>query len=311
MNTKKLSSQIQDFSQILDSQIKDLESYNLLPTTELIQLCERAKLLFVKEPNMLKIDPPVVVCGDIHGQFPDLLSVFQFHGSCKDQKYLFLGDYVDRGKYSIECISFLLALKVRHPNNIYLLRGNHECRSISKAQGFRKECRRKYPKTNIWEIFVDLFDYLPLCATIGDSFFAVHGGLSPDIQKIETIQSIDRFREPPIAGPMADLLWSDPDDRIGFAPNVRGAGWTFGKDITSHFLQTNNLSMVIRAHQMVMQGFRQSHSQLLITIFTAPHCSVLLKNLASVLTIDKNLKKKIFQFQESKGEKNNKQRGYW
>ncbi|KAJ6250821.1 serine/threonine-protein phosphatase pp2a-related [Anaeramoeba flamelloides] len=274
MNTKKLSSQIQDFSQILDSQIKDLESYNLLPTTELIQLCERAKLLFVKEPNMLKIDPPVVVCGDIHGQFPDLLSVFQFHGSCKDQK-------------------------------------NHECRSISKAQGFRKECRRKYPKTNIWEIFVDLFDYLPLCATIGDSFFAVHGGLSPDIQKIETIQSIDRFREPPIAGPMADLLWSDPDDRIGFAPNVRGAGWTFGKDITSHFLQTNNLSMVIRAHQMVMQGFRQSHSQLLITIFTAPHCSVLLKNLASVLTIDKNLKKKIFQFQESKGKQNNKQKGYW
>jgi len=195
----------------------------------------------------------VTVCGDIHGQFHDLQELFRIGGNSPDTNYLFMGDYVDRGYYSVETVTLLVALKVRFPHRITILRGNHESRQITQVYGFYDECLRKYGNANVWKYFTDLFDYLPLTALIEDQIFCLHGGLSPSIDTLDHIRALDRVQEVPHEGPMCDLLWSDPDDRCGWGISPRGAGYTFGQDISEAFNHNNGLTLVARAHQLVME----------------------------------------------------------
>lgn len=180
----------------------------------------------------------------------------------------------------METVTLLIALKVRYKDRITILRGNHESRQITQVYGFYDECCRKYGNSNVWKCLTELFDYLPLTAVVENQFFCLHGGLSPSIETLDNIRALKRFQEVPHEGPMCDLLWSDPDDRAGWGMNPRGAGYTFGQDIAEQFNHTNNLKMIARAHQLMMEvtfrlfrdtpalttkTFRQS-SQLLTTV---------------------------------------------
>ena len=180
----------------------------------------------------MQVPAPVIICGDIHAQFHDLMEIFRIGGPCPDTNYLFMGDYVDRGYYSVETVTLLITLKVRYRERIYLLRGNHESRQITQVYGFYDECLRKYGNANVWKIFTDLFDYMPLTALVESQIFCVHGGLSPSIDLLDQIRQLPR-EEVPHEGAMCDLLWSDPDDRSGWGISPRGAGYTFGQDISS------------------------------------------------------------------------------
>jgi serine/threonine-protein phosphatase 2A catalytic subunit len=179
-----------------------------------------------------------------------------------------IGDYVDRGYYSVETVTLLVSLKIRYPQRITILRGNHESRQITQVYGFYDECLRKYGNANVWKYFTDLFDYLPLTALIENQIFCLHGGLSPSIDTLDNIRSLDRIQEVPHEGPMCDLLWSDPDDRCGWGISPRGAGYTFGQDISEAFNHNNGLTLVARAHQLVMEGYNWSQDRNVVTIFS-------------------------------------------
>jgi len=163
--------------------------------------------------------------------------------------------FLYQGHHSVETVTLLIALKVRYKDRIVILRGNHESRQITQVYGFYDECCRKYGNSNVWKALTELFDYLPLTAVVENSFFCLHGGLSPSIETLDNIRSLKRIQEVPHEGPMCDLLWSDPDDRSGWGMNPRGAGYTFGQDIAESFNHINNLKMIARAHQLMMEVF--------------------------------------------------------
>eukprot|EP00850_Spirogloea_muscicola_P017164 SM000145S00781 [mRNA] locus=s145:67028:70151:+ [translate_table: standard] len=214
-----------------------------------------------------------------------------------DTNYLFMGDYVDRGYYSVETATLLVALKVRYPDRITILRGNHESRQITQVYGFYDECLRKYGNANVWKIFTDLFDCFPLTALVESEIFCLHGGLSPSIDSLDHIRQLDRVQEVPHEGPMCDLLWSDPDDRCGWGISPRGAGYTFGQDISEQFNHNNNLKLVARAHQLVMEGYNWCHDHKVVTIFSAPNYCYRCGNMAAILEVDDNMSHTFIQFE--------------
>lgn len=205
--------------------------------------------------------------------------------------YLFMGDFVDRGFYSVETFLLLLALKVRYPDRITLIRGNHESRQITQVYGFYDECIRKYGSITVWRYCTEIFDYLSLSAIINGRIFCVHGGLSPSIEKLDQIRVIDRKQEVPHDGPMCDLLWSDPEDSNGWNVSPRGAGYLFGSDVVAAFNSTNNLDMICRAHQLVMEGYKWHFDETVLTVWSAPNYCYRCGNVAAILHLNDNLKR--------------------
>ncbi|PMD62817.1 serine/threonine-protein phosphatase pp2a catalytic subunit [Hyaloscypha bicolor E] len=280
----------------LDGWIESLMTCKQLAEVDVQRLCEKAREVLQDESNVQPVKCPVTVCGDIHGQFHDLMELFRIGGPNPDTNYLFMGDYVDRGYYSVETVTLLVALKIRYPQRITILRGNHESRQITQVYGFYDECLRKYGNANVWKYFTDLFDYLPLTALIDNQIFCLHGGLSPSIDTLDNIRALDRIQEVPHEGPMCDLLWSDPDDRCGWGISPRGAGYTFGQDISEAFNHNNGLTLVARAHQLVMEGYNWSQDRNVVTIFSAPNYCYRCGNQAAIMEIDEHLKYTFLQF---------------
>ena len=239
-----------------DRWLEDLKKLKCLPEKDLKELCEKAKEIFIEESNVQNVSAPVIICGDIHGQIYDLLELFKKGGDIPNSRYIFMGDYVDRGYNGVEVLELLLALKIKYPEHITLLRGNHESRQICFAYGFYEEITRKYGNANAWEYFTDLFDYLPLAALVEGKIFCVHGGLSPYISTIDQIRLINRKMEIPREGVFCDLMWSDPDDIETWIISCRGAGWIYGWKVVDEFTHINNLELICRAHQLVMEGFK-------------------------------------------------------
>lgn len=280
----------------LDHWIEQLNECKQLTESQVKTLCDMAKEILAKESNVQEVKCPVTVCGDVHGQFHDLMELFRIGGKSPDTNYLFMGDYVDRGYYSVETVTLLVALKVRYRERITILRGNHESRQITQVYGFYDECLRKYGNANVWKFFTDLFDYLPLTALVDGQIFCLHGGLSPSIDTLDHIRALDRLQEVPHEGPMCDLLWSDPDDRGGWGISPRGAGYTFGQDISETFNHTNGLTLVSRAHQLVMEGYNWCHDRNVVTIFSAPNYCYRCGNQAAIMELDDALKYSFLQF---------------
>ncbi|KAJ2999132.1 putative serine/threonine protein phosphatase [Globomyces sp. JEL0801] len=267
---------------------------SLLLPSQIKELCERVKELLIQEGNVPQVKTPVTVpvVGDIHGQFYDLLEIFKIGGYCPDANYIFLGDYVDRGAYSVEVITLLICLKLRYPTRVTLVRG------------FYSECMRKFDGPAVWTYFTDLFDYLVLAVVIDNTILCVHGGillhcnlfkgLSPSIHTIDQIKAIDRFK-----GPMADLVWSDPiayDTSTDCPENYfnvssRGAGYVFGKAVTKMFLEMNQLGHICRAHQICMEGYQIMFDDMLSTVWSAPNYCYRAGNLASILEISPSLER--------------------
>ena len=236
----------------VDNILEKLRRVELPTEQEIKGLCDKAREILDKLDNVAELKCPITVCGDIHGQFDDLLEIFDVGGEVPETNYIFLGDFVDRGYNSVETFIFLLTLKIKYPDRITLLRGNHESRQITQAYGFYEECQRKYGSVNVWRMCTDVFDLFQLAALIEDKVFCVHGGLSPSVNVIDDIRKLDRKQEVPRDGPMSDILWSDPDNDVktfGFSP--RGAGFLFGEDDVKKFNHENNIDLIARAHQLI------------------------------------------------------------
>ena len=281
----------------LDAQIQRVLEFEVLSEAECKALCEKVKEVLQQESIVQPVRAPVTVCGDIHGQFHDLKELFRIGGSPPETNYLFMGDYVDRGFHSIETVTLMFLYKVRYPDRVTILRGNHESRQITQVYGFYDECLRKYSTSLVWKYFTDAFDYLPLTAVVENQIFALHGGLSPSVETLDNIRQIDRIQEVPHEGAMCDLLWSDPDDRCGWGISPRGAGYTFGQDIAENFLHVNGLKLIARAHQLVMEGYNWSHDKAVVTLFSAPNYCYRCGNTAAIMEIDENLKYTFIQFE--------------
>ena len=251
--------------------IKRLQDFEVIPENEIKSLCAKATELFREEPNVVPVRAPVTLVGDVHGQFHDVLELFKIGGPCPDTNYCFMGDYVDRGYYSVECVALVVAMKVRFPKRVTLTRGNHESRQITQVYGFYDECLRKYGSVNVWRLCCDVFDLLSLAALVDDSVFCVHGGLSPSINTLDQIRTINRQQEVPSDGPMCDLMWSDPDEIDGWGLSPRGAGYIFGADVVAQFNQTNKVQLICRAHQLVMEGYKPMFENTLVTVWSAPN----------------------------------------
>lgn len=260
-----------------------------LPEVKIRQLCQLSRDIFMKEKTLIDVKAPVNICGDIHGQYDDLLRHFEGAGYPGERNYLFMGDYVDRGKKSLETICLLLAYKIKFPQNIHLLRGNHECASINRIYGFYDECKRRY-NIKLWKMFTDCFNCLPIAAIVESTIFCVHGGLSPDLDHLDQIRTLRRPMDIPDTGLVADLLWSDPDEDItGWGDNDRGVSWTFGGDVVCTFLDKHDLSLIARAHQVVEDGYQFFQKRKLVTLFSAPNYCGEFDNAAALMKVSENL----------------------
>jgi len=281
----------------VDRYIQILKDGQCLPERDLRMVCEKVKEILIEESNVQPVCAPVTVCGDIHGQFYDLLELFRTGGDIPTTNYIFIGDFVDRGYNSVETFEMLLCLKLRYPANITLLRGNHESRQITLVYGFFDEIVRKYGNANPWKYCTDVFDYLGLAALIEGKVLCIHGGLSPDIKTLDHIRTIERKIEIPHEGPFCDLMWSDPEDIETWQMSPRGAGWLFGNKVTKEFNHLNGLELVARAHQLVQEGYKYWFPEKsLVTVWSAPNYCYRCGNVAIILSINEDLERefKIF-----------------
>ncbi|KAG6481285.1 serine/threonine-protein phosphatase PP1-like [Zingiber officinale] len=260
-----------------------------LAESEIHLLCVVARGIFLAQPNLLELEAPVKICGDIHGQYSDLLRLFEYGGFPPAANYLFLGDYVDRGKQSLETICLLLAYKIKYPENFFLLRGNHESSSINRIYGFYDECKRRF-SVRLWRTFGDCFNCLPVAALVDDKILCMHGGLSPELSRLEQIKSLPRPTDVPEGGLLCDLLWADPGrDAQGWGENDRGVSWTFGADTLTEFLSRLDLDLICRAHQVVEDGYEFFADKQLVTIFSAPNYCGEFDNAGAMMIVDETL----------------------
>lgn len=254
-----------------------------------IKLCEKTRAILLGQPMLLELAAPIKICGDIHGQFNDLLRLFEYGGFPPESNYLFLGDYVDRGKQSIEVICLLFAYKIKYGENFFILRGNHEASGINRIYGFYDECRRRY-SIKLWRTFCSVFDCLPCTAIVDEKIICMHGGLSPELQRLEQITALRRPCDVPDVGLLCDLLWSDPDaSSETYQHNDRGVSFTFGAKIVRDFLEKHDLDLVVRAHQVVEDGYEFFAGRELVTVFSAPNYCGEFDNAGALMTVDETL----------------------
>lgn len=265
--------------EFLEKTLRDLQKLVLPSAHSIISIIKEAKEVFAREKNVLYIEGDTAVVGDIHGQFFDFLNILDLIGDGK--KILFLGDYVDRGYNSVELLTYLAILKILNPNDIFLLRGNHENRSQTIVYGFYEECTQKYDHAIYW-MFCELFEHLPLVSIVNKSYFCVHGGISPGLT-LDWIESRNRAQE---YGDFSCVLWGDPvDDVDEFSVSQRGAGFLYGKKAVDSFLNEVNCQYLVRSHQLVANGFEVKFNGKCITVWSAPNYCYRCKNLASFMVI--------------------------
>jgi len=270
-----------------------------------------AKRYYERSPSLLEVPipargpseddptkpPRLTVCGDTHGQFYDVLNIFDINGlPAKNNPYLFNGDFVDRGSFSVEVILTLLLFKMSDTECIHLHRGNHETRNMNKIYGFEGEVRAKYDD-KIFDLFLEVFSHMPLASVVGGKVFVTHGGLptEPGVT-LDDIRRIKRGCEPPNVGLMSDLLWADPQPFPGKSPSKRGVGYSFGPDITESFLKLNDLQLLVRSHEVKDEGYLVEHGGRTITVFSAPNYCDSMGNKGAFIHFDESCEPKFTQY---------------
>lgn len=260
-----------------------------LKNSEITQICQLARDIFLSQPSLLELSPPVKIVGDVHGQYADLLRLFTKCGFPPSSNYLFLGDYVDRGKQSLETILLLLCYKIKYPENFFLLRGNHECANVTRVYGFYDECKRRC-NIKIWKTFIDTFNALPLAAIVAGKIFCVHGGLSPVLNSMDEIRHVSRPTDVPDFGLINDLLWSDPTDSPNeWEDNERGVSYCYNKVAINKFLNKFGFDLVCRAHMVVEDGYEFFNDRSLVTVFSAPNYCGEFDNWGAVMSVSEGL----------------------
>lgn len=277
----------------LDEVLSQVEKGDVIEESIVVMILMKIMEVLYQECNVLVLQSPIVIVGDIHGQLDDLFELFRISGDKEQQKYIFMGDYVDRGYHSLDTFLYLVCLKLKYPCQFYLLRGNHESRQVSQMYGFYNEIIMNYGHAGLWIMCNEVFDLLPVAALIDKDIFSVHGGLSPDLPLIEMISLQIRNRELPSSGPLSDLCWSDPEDVRKWRQNQRGAGYLFGANEVKKFNQVNHLTLITRSHQLAMEGFKyffpdpnsKEPKGRLVTIWSAPNYSYRSGNEATVMKL--------------------------
>jgi diadenosine tetraphosphatase ApaH/serine/threonine PP2A family protein phosphatase len=269
-------------------------------------IVDRLILILVTEENLILVQSPCVICGDIHGQYEDLKLLFskseEDNSGTLTKRYVFMGDYVDRGRYSLNTFLLLATHKIERPTEFWLLRGNHESRQVTQQYGFNQEILSKYGHTGIWWRIMQCFDLLPVAALVANECFAVHGGLSPEGVLLSQVNGFDRRREIPSEGIAADLAWSDPEEvqAQSWRPNPRGSGYIFGAKDVKQFTHLNRLVLVARSHQLVQEGIRwyfqdpgttRDPPGRLVDVWSAPNYGYTSGNKATFLTVDRGQKR--------------------
>eukprot|EP00921_Rhytidocystis_pertsovi_P021891 GHVQ01035030.1.p1 GENE.GHVQ01035030.1~~GHVQ01035030.1.p1 ORF type:complete len:490 (+),score=47.79 GHVQ01035030.1:309-1778(+) len=264
-----------DFMNYLFDYLKESPDNKLPKKFAYMMVMDMIKLMR-QLPNIiditLKDDHKFTICGDIHGQFYDMMNIFKINGRPSDtNQYLFNGDFVDRGSFSVEVIIGLYAAKLAYPDAVHLARGNHETQAMNRQYGFRGEVIEKYDE-KLYMLFSESFCHLPLAHCIEDKVLVVHGGLfGDDATTLDDLKAVNRNREPADTGIMTHVLWSDPQQEKGRAPSKRGVAYQFGPDVTHSFLKRNNLDLIIRSHEVKDEGYEIDHDGKVITVFSAPN----------------------------------------
>lgn len=275
---------------LLDASYNGKKSKSVcLKSHEIQRIGAKAREIFLLQPSLLELSPPVKVVGDVHGQYCDLIRIFTKCGFPPQTNYLFLGDYVDRGKQSLETILLLLCYKIKYPENFFLLRGNHECANVTRVYGFYDECKRR-SNIKTWKLFIDTFNTLPIAAIVADKIFCVHGGLSPVLNSLDEIRNIARPTDVPDYGLLNDLLWSDPADTMNeWEDNERGVSYVFSKVAINKFLLKFGFDLVCRAHMVVEDGYEFFNDRTLVTVFSAPNYCGEFDNWGAVMSVSEEL----------------------
>eukprot|EP00391_Amoebophrya_sp_Ameob2_P011641 CAMPEP_0178995484 /NCGR_PEP_ID=MMETSP0795-20121207/7851_1 /TAXON_ID=88552 /ORGANISM="Amoebophrya sp., Strain Ameob2" /LENGTH=458 /DNA_ID=CAMNT_0020687793 /DNA_START=414 /DNA_END=1791 /DNA_ORIENTATION=+ len=260
-----------------------------LNENDIKKLLNATRTVLLSQPVFLELEAPLNILGDIHGQYFDLLRFFDTGGWPPEYNYLCLGDYVDRGRQSLEVMCLLMCYKLKYPENFFLLRGNHECAGITRIYGFYDDCKRRY-SVKLWKFFCDMFNCLPMSALIDEKILCVHGGLSPSLTALTDLKSFVRPTDVPDTGMLCDLLWADPDQQIkGWAENDRGVSYIFGTDVVQSFLRKHDLDLICRAHQVVEDGYEFFAKRQLITLFSAPNYCEEFDNAGAMMKVDETL----------------------
>ncbi|WKY04487.1 hypothetical protein Q1695_005471 [Nippostrongylus brasiliensis] len=267
----------------------DICIVHVLGFPDVVSVINQAANVFMTESNLCECEVPIKVVGDIHAQFQDMNRLFDLIGRVPQEKFLFLGDYVDRGPQGIEVVILLFALKLRYRDRIYLLRGNHETPAVNKIYGFYNECVMKYG-AGIWWDFQACFNRIPLAGLISKKVLCMHGGLSPELNHLDVIRNIPRPCEPLDRGLLIDLTWSDPTNKgDGWFHSIRGISYMFGKGVVQQACQMLGIDLVIRAHQVVQDGYEMMAGRRLITVFSAPNYCGQFTNAAAIVAIDEDM----------------------
>ncbi|KAB8364853.1 hypothetical protein FH972_024715 [Carpinus fangiana] len=368
-----------------DEWLEAAKQCKYLPEPDIKRLCEIVKEFLMEESNIQPVSAPVTVCGDIHGQFYDLLELFRVAGGMPNdtnpeapqvpiktidaadieppttitdpavkrkmkrrfqrdsnytapsasipeddgaaeyedieeddedeprgrtmesgnggpggsnkpgigngmQNFIFLGDFVDRGYFSLETFTLLMCLKAKFPDRVTLVRGNHESRQITQVYGFYEECQQKYGNASVWKSCCQVFDFLALAAIVDGKVLCVHGGLSPEIRTLDQVRVVARAQEIPHEGAFCDLVWSDPEEVDTWAISPRGAGWLFGDKVSSEFNHVNGLNLIARAHQLVNEGYKYHFQDKdVVTVWSAPNYCYRCGNVASIMNVGEDL----------------------
>ncbi|KAJ7071049.1 phosphoprotein phosphatase PPZ [Mycena amicta] len=237
-----------------------------LKNTEITAICLAAREIFLNQPTLVELSPPVKIVGDVHGQYSDLIRLFEMCGFPPAANYLFLGDY-----------------------NFFLLRGNHECANVTRVYGFYDECKRRC-NIKTWKTFIDVFNCLPIAAIVASKIFCVHGGLSPSLHSMDDIKRIQRPTDVPDYGLLNDLLWSDPSDTaLDWEDNERGVSYCFGKGIINDFLVRYDIDLICRAHMVVEDGYEFWNDRTLVTVFSAPNYCGEFDNYGACMSVSDDL----------------------